>query len=73
MESFIGKLGELFNFIFKKDGFMESQLDAAQERRITEIAQDLSEIERSIQEKKQTGYEALCSRSKDLCEFIWDV
>jgi len=73
LESFIGKLGKLFNFIFKNDGFMRRQADTAQERRITEIAQDLSDIKRSIQEKKQTGYEALCSRSKDLCEFIWDV
>jgi len=73
MESFIGKLGELFQFIFQNDGFMRRQADNTQEGRITQILKDLSDIERSIKEKKQTGYEALCSRSQDLCNFIWDV
>lgn len=73
MESFIGKLGELFKFIFQNDGFMRRQADKTQEGRITQILKDLSDMERSIKEKKQTGYEALCSRSQDLCNFIWDV
>ena len=73
LQTFIDHFSNLINFVYKKDGYIRKHASEGTRRTMSKILKDLVDINEHIKDKKERENESICSKNKDICDFLWNL